>query len=135
MDFATLAGVLTFAVVTCIGLSAAPLVLKKAGFFDLLGKSKVGLWLSEKLGSKEPSVFAMNAVRVFFFSLIAFYLVTGIATDATQFEIHKPAIEQMEVCKNNFVATQYAFGQWAIKCNDIAGSLNLSDYNLTSPSS
>lgn len=126
-----LAGVLAFAAVVAIGLSLAPLFLKKAGFFDFLGKSKVGLWLSKKLGSQEPSVFALNSVRVFFFSLILFYAVSGIASDATQYEIHKPAIQEMEVCKNNFVATQFSLGQWAIKCYQEPSSLNLTDLNLS----
>jgi len=126
-------GIIVFAVMLCMVLASIPLVLKRAGFFDFLGKTKVGSWLARRFGSNEPSVFALNMVRVFFFLLIVFYVITGISTDATNYQIHKAVITQMESCNNSFQAVQVGLGSWSILCeqplnllNNSFGTLNLS---------
>lgn len=132
-------GILVIAGFGALLLSAVPLVLRMIGVFDKLGKTKIGTKVATELGSLEPSKFAMNFCRVTFFLLISFYVITGIARDATQYEIHKPVITQMESSNNSFYATQVSFGEWAIievhnngiqNLNITNSSFNFSDLKL-----
>ena len=124
MDFGILS-VLVFSGVLAALFAGIPVGLAKWGFFDWVGKSKWGKKVAEMFGSKEPSVFALNMCRVLFFFLIGYFIVSGIATDATNFEIHKPVIAEMEACNNTIQAVQTSFGSWIVHCLENPSSLNL----------
>lgn len=127
-------GAILFASVVALAFGALPLLLKKFGFFDYLGQTKLGTKIANFFGSSEPSKFSMNMCRVLFFLLIGYFIVSGITTDATQYEIHKPVILEMESCNNTFFAQQFSIGEWAIKCydsNKVNPALNLSGLDLS----
>lgn len=98
-------------------LALVPVVLTRAGVFGFLGKSKVGTKIASFLGSKEPTDFMRGACVVLFFLVLGYLFYSGITTSAIMYEIHKPVIERMEVCGNNFDAKQIGMGMWVINCH------------------
>lgn len=104
-------------VLVTLVLAFLPRILGVLGLYKLLGNSKLGIKVSEFLGSKEPTVFWRGVCVVAFFLALGILILNGVTTQAIQYAIHKPAIDSFERCENNFQATQVTFGSWIIKCS------------------